>query len=65
MIDVSTHKRQFEHFQTVTEPARRLSERDWDYDNHHQWTDEDALVLEQRGQAPVVINRIKPKVNLL
>ena len=56
---------QFEDFLNYTTEARALSERDQNYDDHHQWSDEDREKLEARGQAPVVINRVKTKVNLL
>ena len=63
--DVTKFKRQFEAFEIETREARDQSERDQDYDDHHQWTDEERVKLEARGQAPVVINRVKVKVNLL
>ena len=56
---------QFESFLTYTIDARALSERDQDYDDHHQWTDSEITLLTARNQAPVVINRVKTKVNLL
>lgn len=56
---------QFESYQNYTLEARLLSERDVNYENHHQWSDDEIEQLERRGQAPVVINRIKNKVNLL
>lgn len=49
----------------ATEPARRDSERDRDYYDGKQWTEADAAVLQKRGQAPIVINRVKPKADLL
>lgn len=58
-------KDQFEAWRNATIEARALSERDQDYDDHHQWTDEEIAVLTERNQAPVVINRVKTKVNLL
>ena len=64
-MNVSDVKRQFETFRNATIAARAASERDEDYDHHHQWDESDAQVLEERGQAPVVINRVKQKVNLL
>ncbi len=56
---------QFEVFLTSTIDARNLSERDSDYVHHKQWTDDEAQTLKDRNQAPVVVNRIKTKVNLL
>lgn len=64
-MDVVDFKRQFESFRTETDVARQYAERDQDYDDHHQWTDDEVATLEARGQAPVVINRVKVKVNLL
>jgi hypothetical protein len=55
----------FENFLSVTQDARNESETDRDYEDHKQWTEEEVAVLEGRNQAPVVINRIKVKVNLL
>lgn len=49
----------------ATIESRRLSERDRDYYDNKQWTQEEAGKLEKRGQAPIVINRIKPKVDFL
>ena len=55
----------FENFQNYTIEARALSERDQDYDDHQQWTDTEKETLDNRNQAPVVINLTKDKVNLL
>lgn len=65
--DSGTRKftKRFEHFLVVTNDARVAAERDRDYVDHKQWTSEEIEALEKRGQAPVVINRIKTKVNLL
>lgn len=64
-MDIKDLTGQFESFLTYTEDARRESERDQDYDDHHQWTDAEVKKLTERNQAPVVINRIKTKINLL
>ncbi len=45
-----------------TETARSLSERDRDYYDHKQWTDAQIAVLARRSQAPIVVNRIRPKI---
>ena len=63
--DLKDLVKDFENFQNYTIEARALSERDQDYDDHHQWTDTEKDTLETRNQAPVVINRVKNKVNLL
>lgn len=57
--------RQFEESQEQGKSARQLAERDRDYYDGHQLTDEEIQVLQQRGQPPVVFNRIKPKVDSL
>lgn len=63
--DVNALKKQFEDFLSLTDGARALSERDRDYRDHKQWTHEEQQILRARGQAPVVINRIAPKVDFL
>lgn len=45
--------------------ARDLAERDRDYVDGKQWTDDEVEKLRRRGQAAVTINRIKPKVDFL
>lgn len=62
MIELEAVKRHVEEFLYLTEPARWLSERDRDYKDNKQWTEEQINVLESRRQAPIVDNRIKPKV---
>lgn len=64
-MDVKDLTEQFESYQNYTIEARALSERDQNYDDHHQWSDTDIETLNTRNQAPVVINRIKVKVNRL
>jgi hypothetical protein len=64
-MDVKDFKDQFEAWKNATIEARAASERDQDYDDHHQWTDAEVQKLTARNQAPVVINRVKTKVNLL
>lgn len=49
-------------FLTNTEDSRILSERDRDYKDHKQWTAEEKSKIEARGQAAIVRNRVKPKV---
>lgn len=62
MIDISTVKKHVEQYLNDTRDARFLSERDRDYRDHKQWTEKQINKLKLRGQAPVVINRIKPKI---
>lgn len=49
----------------ATETARKESERDRDYKDGKQWTPDEVAELQKRKQPPVVINRIKPKVDAL
>ena len=50
-------------FLTATEESRQLSERDRDYYDHKQWTTEEIAKLTKRKQAPIVVNRVKPKID--
>src|SRR5688572_14088334 len=62
MIELETMKRHVEEFLYITEPARTASERDRDYKDNKQWTEEQLAKLAERQQAAVIDNRIKPKV---
>lgn len=62
MFKLEDLKKQVENFLTVTEDARFLSQRDRDYKDNKQWTDAEVAKLNSRNQAPIVVNRIKPKV---
>lgn len=55
-------KGQVEQFLNDTQEARSQQERDRDYYDHKQWTDAEIAKLRKRNQAPIVVNRIKPKV---
>ncbi|HKY21287.1 MAG TPA: hypothetical protein VJM31_08715, partial [Vicinamibacterales bacterium] len=55
----------YEDSVTATFSARNLAERDRDYYDNKQWTSEEEQKLKDRGQAPIVINRIKPKIDFL
>lgn len=57
-----TVKGQVEQFLNDTMDARSLQERDRDYYDHKQWTAQQEAKLRSRNQAPIVVNRIKPKV---
>lgn len=57
--------RQFEEAQDQGRDARTLCERDRDYYDGNQLTDEEIATLTQRGQPPVVFNRIGPKIDAL
>jgi len=63
MASLEKLKSNVEDFLTNTEYARILSEKCRDYKDHKQWTAEEANVIKSRGQAPIVVNRIKPKVD--
>lgn len=49
----------------ATLEARKLSERDRDYYDNKQLTDSEVSTLTERGQPPVIINRIKAKVDTM
>jgi hypothetical protein len=49
----------------ATVDGRALAERDRDYYDGNQWTDEEIAKLQKRKQPVVTINRIKPKVDSL
>lgn len=57
--------RQFEEAFDSTQEARRKAERDRDYYDGKQYTDEELETLRKRKQPPVVSNRIKPKIDAL
>ncbi len=62
---MSEWKNQFQNWEHVTDQARIHARRDRDYRDGYQWTDEQIAALEERGQAPIVINRIAPKVDFM
>jgi len=62
MSKTKIHQESIQKYLTDTADARRLSERDRDYFDHKQWTAHEVTKLKARGQAPIVVNRIKPKV---
>ncbi len=55
----------FDEAADASEAARGRAERDRDYYDGRQWTAAEEQALRKRGQAPIVINRIKPKVDFL
>lgn len=61
-MDIQTVQEQVERFLTDTFDARELSEKCRDYYDHKQWTEAEAAKLKARHQAPIVVNRIRPKV---
>lgn len=65
MLELETVVKNVEDFLINTETARYLSERDRDYKDHLQWTEEERNEVESRGQAAITENHIKPKVESL
>lgn len=57
--------RQFEEAFDSTQDARREAERDRDYYDGRQYTDDELETFRQRKQPPVISNRIKPKIDAL
>src|SRR3990167_1408762 len=55
-------RQQVEDFLHQTVDARAASEKCRDYKDGKQWTDAEKATLLKRRQAPIVINRVKPKV---
>ena len=47
----------------ATVDARTTSEKCRDFYDSKQWSDQEARALKRRKQAPIVINRIKPKID--
>ena len=55
----------FENAEQASDDARKKSERDRDYVDGKQLTDEEMRVLKMRKQPPIVFNVIKDKVGFL
>ena len=55
-------KQRTDDFLNATQDARTVSEMCRDFKDGYQWTDAEKTKLLKRGQSPIVINRIKPKV---
>jgi hypothetical protein len=55
----------FESAEDATIDSRQLSERDADYYDGKQLTQEEINTLKRRKQPPIVNNRIKPKVDFM
>jgi hypothetical protein len=64
-LDVGDLVRMFEESEEATYEARQLAERDRDYVDNKQLTAKEEAALRKRGQPPVVINRIKGKIEFL
>lgn len=61
-ITVEQIAESIERFLTDTADARLLSEKCRDYFDNKQWTDEERRKLASRSQAPITVNRVRPKV---
>lgn len=55
----------FEEAEDATYPAQKRAQRDRDYYDGKQLTPEEISALKERGQPPVVINRVRRKVDYL
>lgn len=55
----------FESAEDATVDSRKLAERDRDYVDGKQLTEEELKVLRGRKQPPVINNRIKPKIDYM
>lgn len=64
-LDVNDLVRMFEESEEATYESRRLAERDRDYVDNKQLTAAEEAALRKRGQPPVIINRIKGKIEFL
>lgn len=65
LLDVSELCRLFEESEDLTYAARKDAERDRDYVDNKQLTDAELSALTDRGQPPVIDNRIKTKIDYL
>lgn len=61
-LDIATVQDQVDRFLIDTTDARANSEKCRDYFDHKQWTEAEIAKLAKRRQAPIVVNRIRPKV---
>lgn len=64
-IELETKVNWFQDAAKASMYARQLAERDRDYYDNKQWTEEEERELKKRKQAPIVINRVAPKVDFL
>ena len=65
LLDAAALCQMFEESEDASINARKLAERDRDYVDNIQLTAEEISALGKRKQPPVVINRIKRKVDFL
>jgi hypothetical protein len=64
-ISADKYNRRFESYLDATDFARQQAEKCRDYYDHKQWTSEEVEKLKKRKQAPIVVNRIQPKVDAM
>lgn len=64
-VDVAVLIRYFDEAEDATQDARKQAERDRDYYDGKQWTAAEVAALKRRGQAPIVVNRIRRKIDFL
>jgi len=62
---LSRERGRVEDFLMQTADSRYLAEKCRDYKDHKQWTDAERAKLNSRNQAPIQVNRIKPKVEAM
>lgn len=65
LVDLTTLVSWRDGAEDATYDARKLSERDQDYVDNKQLTEAEIKALKKRGQPPVIVNRIKRKVEFL
>lgn len=63
--ELSQYVEWFQAAEEATDTERALSERDRDYYDNKQLTETEVRDLEKRGQPPIVINRVKRKIDFL
>src|SRR5689334_10520220 len=64
-LTVETLVNMFEASEDASYESRKLAERDRDYHDNKQLSDEEMKALKKRGQPPYIDNRIKTKVDYL
>lgn len=64
-LTLATAIQWFEDAEEASNESREKASRDRDFYDGKQWTEAETTALEKRGQPPIVINRIKRKVDYL
>lgn len=64
-LDLTKLKAMVVESNDLTSVARELAERDRDYYDDHQWTEDEKLALQQKNQPVITMNRIKRKVDAM